>query len=173
VRFARVLIALAALAPVLSGCGGAGAWLAGEPGDPGARRLQGATAGPVGQGTWAGEISLATRPTFIVARTAAEWQALWDLVGQPVPGALPEDLMAMAVFIGTRTTGGYAVHVTDVRLERRPGIRDRVLVEYREVEPGRDARTAQILTSPYAIVLVPRTSSNVRFARAEERRLYE
>ncbi|WP_162937356.1 protease complex subunit PrcB family protein [Indioceanicola profundi] len=154
----------------LAGCGGAGAWLAGEPTQTAGARPAGSVPGLVGRGTWTGQISLATRPTFLVARTPEEWQALWDLVGQPVPGQLPDDLMALAIFIGTRTTGGYEVHITNVRMERRTGQRDRLLVEYRERNPDRDERTAQTLTSPYTIVLVDRTDATARYARVEERR---
>lgn len=160
----------ALLLPVLAGCGGTSAWLAGERLGATDAQAVGAMPGLVGRGTWNGQLSQATRPTFLVARTAQEWQSIWDLVGQPVPGALPDDLMALAIFIGTRTTGGYEVAITNVRLERRPGLRDRLLVEYRERSPGRGEMTAQILTSPYTIVLVDRTEASARYARVEDRR---
>ncbi|MFM2044526.1 MAG: hypothetical protein RLY86_3102 [Pseudomonadota bacterium] len=172
IRIAPVAALAVAALPLLSGCGGAAAFLAGEPtSGVSLPPHAGAAAGLVGRGTWTGQVSLAARPTFLVARTAEEWGALWDLVGQPAPGQLPDDLMALAIFMGTRSTGGFEVQIIDVRLDRRSGERDRLLVEYRERSPDPDDRsTIQMLTSPYTIVLVDRTDAIARYARIEERR---
>jgi len=157
---------LAGLVPVLllglTGCSGATNWLAGEPPPP-ETPPPGATIGLVGRATWSGAISEASSPGFLVARTPAEWQALWDLAGRKPPMALPERMMALAVFMGTRNTGGYGVEIVNIRLDRRVGERDRLLVEYRERTPGRMAQ--QVLTSPYTITLVDRSDTPVQYAR--------
>lgn len=149
----------------LAGCASTTNWLAGEPPPAVMEEMQGISPGLVGRGSWSGAVAKAQSATFLVARTESEWQALWDLVGQPPPARLPGSLMALAVFTGTRTTAGYGVEIVDVRLERRPGQRDRLLVRYRETQPAPGTATAQILTSPYTIVMVDRSDAAARYAR--------
>ncbi|MFC7331925.1 protease complex subunit PrcB family protein [Rhodocista pekingensis] len=154
------------LAGSLTGCASATNWLAGEPPPAVMAEMRDiASPGLVGRGSWAGAVSNAQSASFLVARTEAEWRALWDLVGQPPPAKLPDRLMALAVFLGTRTTAGYGVEIVDVRLERRPGQRDRLLVRYRETEPPPGGARAQMLTSPYTIVMVDRSEAAARYSR--------
>lgn len=160
-------IALALMAPlVLSACGGgAGAWLAGE--------TAGTVSGMAGdappplatRAMWRAENARAQSQSFLVARTDAEWVALWDLAGRAPPGRLPPDQMALGVFLGTRTTTGYSVDILRLRPERRDGQRDRLVVEYRELTPPDGLITAQVLTSPYAIIMVDRSEAVVRYNR--------
>lgn len=164
-RAALIVLALA-MPLVLAGCGaGAGAWLAGE--------TAGAVSGMSGdappplaaRAMWRAENARAQSQSFLAARTDAEWAALWDLAGRPPPGRLPPEQMALGVFLGTRTTTGYSVDILRLRPERRDGQRDRLVVEYREVTPPDGLITAQILTSPYAIILVDRSDAAVRYNR--------
>lgn len=155
-----------ALPLVLSACGGgAGAWLAGEAGG-GVSGMSGDTPPPLAaRAMWRAENARAQSQSFLVARSDAEWAALWDLAGRPPPGRLPPDQMALGVFLGTRTTTGYSVDILRLRPERRDGQRDRLVVEYREVTPPDGLITAQVLTSPYAIILVDRSEAVVRYNR--------
>jgi PrcB C-terminal len=162
------------LAISLSGCTpGMAGWLAGEapPSAVGANpSVVLASEGLVplgGRALWRGETSRAQSQTFLVARAEAEWQALWRLAGRPAPGVMPEGLMALGIFIGTRPTTGYAVDIVRLRNARQGAERDRFVVDYREIipRPSDGVTTAQSLTSPYAIMLVDRTDSLVRYNR--------
>lgn len=156
---------LAALV-VAPGCGGgASAWLAGEAGG-GLAGMSGDVPPPLAaRAMWRADNARAQSQSFLVARSDAEWLALWDLAGRPAPGGLPGDQMALGVFLGTRTTTGYSVDIIRLRPERRTGQRDRLVVEYREISPPDGMVTAQILTSPYAIILVDRSDTIVRYNR--------
>jgi len=110
-------------------------------------------------------MSRAQSPAFLVARSRAEWHALWEQIGQPPPAELPDHLMALGIFLGTRTSGGYGIDITDIRLERRAGHRERLAIFYREITPAPDAMVIQALTSPYMIVLVDRSDAAVRSVR--------
>ncbi len=157
-------LALALVPMVLTGCQGASSWLAGEPiPAAGGERMPGADQGLVGHGTFKGEISQAQSQTFLVARTAAEWDALWALAGRPPPARLPDGMMALGLFLGVRTSGGYGVDVVRIGVESVAGQRDRMVVEFRETVPQGVA--ASVITSPYAIVLVRRSDAPVRFVR--------
>lgn len=161
---APALVALLAFS-CLPGCGGGTtAWLAGESGI--SSPLSGDGPQPlVGRAQWLGETSRAQAQSFLVARTEDEWAALWDLAGRPAPGKLPDGLMALGIFLGTRTSTGYSVDVIRLRAERDMGQRDRMVVEFREKSPAEGQITAQMLTSPYAIIMVDRSDANVRYNR--------
>lgn len=160
----RALLVAATAMPTLTGCQGATAWLAGEPvptggGEP----MPGVERGLVGHGTFTGDLSQAQSQTLLVARTPDEWERLWALVGQPKPADLPEGMMALGLFVGVRTSGGYAVDVVRIGVESVPGERDRMVVEYRETSP--QGAAPMVITSPYAIVLVRRSDAPVRFVK--------
>jgi len=165
-RLIPAATSLAALG-LLGACADTSAWLAGEPPPSAAAQPEGAAPGLVGRGTWRGDISRAQSPTFLVARTEAEWRALWDLVGTRPPGALPENLMALAVFLGSRNSSGYGVEIVTIMADRRPGRRDQLLAEYREIRPTSEQFQSQVLTSPYVITLIDRTDTPVRYGKAE------
>src|SRR5690606_25162826 len=84
-----------------------------------------------------------------VARTPAEWSALWKSHGgEGAPGAVDfSKQMVAAVFLGTRPTGGYRV---DIVSTRRDG--ETLVVECLERAPGRGDISIQVLTAPFHIV---------------------
>jgi hypothetical protein len=99
-----------------------------------------------------------------VVRTPPEWEALWK---QHAPGTpLPEidfgTSMVIALFLGTRPTAGFEVTITEV-----DRLKDSIVVRYREARPSRDVMTAQVLTSPFHIVAVPRAPGRARFERVD------
>ena len=108
--------------------------------------------------TWSGQQSAAFNDMFVTAREERGWRLLWQLVGEDPPGPLPEEAMAVAVFLGARPTAGYQVTITDV-LESP----SEITVQYRETPPAPGATTAQILTAPYVVELVPLSSLPVSF----------
>jgi hypothetical protein len=101
-------------------------------------------------------------PRQAVARTTAEWTALWKAhnFDKPAPSVDFDREMAAAVFMGSRPTGGFSVEI--VSAEERDGS---FVVGYRESSPRADAVTVQILTAPYHIVAVPKHGGPVKFEK--------
>ena len=104
-------------------------------------------------------------PRQIVARTQAEWVALWrDHAGAASPPVV--DLATrtvVAVFLGSRSTGGYAVEITGTR-QQGPAL----VVQWRERRPAPDQVSAQVITSPAHIVSIPQFAGEIRFEKAEK-----
>ena len=63
-------------------------------------------------------------------------------------------------FSGARPTAGYAVEII-----RAVGNSAALIVEYVETAPSRDAITAQILTAPYHLAVVPKHEGMVTFKK--------
>jgi VWFA-related protein len=98
----------------------------------------------------------------VVARTEPEWRSLWQrhAPGRPVPSVDFNKLMVVAVFLGSRPSGGYQVEITGVQT-----IGDTLVVQWSERRPGPGQVAAQVLTSPSHMVTVPRHSGEVRFEK--------
>lgn len=110
----------------------------------------------------AGQMSNIEEPREVVVRTAAEWQALWK-EHDPQSAAPAVDFaqsMVVGVFLGSRPTAGFSVEISAVKVEA-----NRTVVEYVERLPPRDAFVAQILTSPFHVVRLPRATGSVEFRR--------
>jgi len=69
----------------------------------------------------------------------------------------------IGVFLGSRPTSGYSVEIVQTR-EGPNGL----VVEYREGSPARDVMTAQVITSPYHLVAVPKSAGEVKFEKLRE-----
>lgn len=113
----------------------------------------------VAQGTMSG----IEEPRTVVVRTAAEWQALWKEHDpeHPVPAVDFGQSMVVGVFLGSRPTAGFAVEIAAVKADG-----NRTIVEYVERRPSRDQFVAQVVTSPFQLVRVPRTAGDVEFRRS-------
>ena len=98
----------------------------------------------------------------VVARTAAEWTALWHQHAPEQPAIVVDFAkeMVVAVFLGSRNTAGYSVEIFGAGTDQGSFV-----VRYRQRAPSADAITAQIITTPFHIVAVPNTSAAVRFER--------
>ena len=99
-----------------------------------------------------------------VARTPAEWEAIWKqhAPARPAPEVDFSKDMVVGVFLGSRNSAGYSVEIVGVEKEAAG-----VVVRYRETRPGRGAITAQIITSPYHFVAVPKADGTVRFEKID------
>jgi hypothetical protein len=101
----------------------------------------------------------------VVARTPAEWQALWK--AHAGDGKLPvvdfASNMVVGVFLGMKPTSGYDVEIVSVQTDG-----DALVVQYRQRRPARDAMTAQILTQPFHVIAVARHADPVRFAEIND-----
>lgn len=104
-------------------------------------------------------------PRQTVARTPAEWSALWrsHAPNRPVPDLDLSSMMVAAVFLGSRPTSGYSVEIVRSRADGQS-----LVVEYVERQPAPDAITAQMLTRPFHIVVMPAFSGPVSFVKADK-----
>ena len=96
----------------------------------------------------------------VTARTEAEWAKIWQAHAseRPAPKVDFARTMVVGVFMGSRPTAGFSVEIVGTRVEN--GV---LIVQYRETKPGRDMMTAQVLTSPYHLVAIPRLNGDVKF----------
>ena len=109
-----------------------------------------------------GDRSQIEEPRQVVARTAAQWSALWKQhagAGKP-PAVDFTRSMVIGVFVGSRQTAGYAVEIT--RIEKQD---TGLVVSYREQGPAPDVIVAQVLTAPFHIVQTQLHPGHVRFQR--------
>jgi hypothetical protein len=106
--------------------------------------------------------SFINSPRQAVARTAAEWAALWKEHAGPAP-APKVDLgksTVVAVFLGERMTAGYSAEITGTR---RDGAA--LVVLWAERKPAADQMTAQVITSPAHIASIPAFAGEIRFEK--------
>ena len=103
-------------------------------------------------------------PKQAVARTPAEWTALWRQHAGDT--ALPKVDFAsrtvVAVFLGTRMSAGYVVEITGTRHDKGA-----LVVEWRERRPEPDQVSAQVITSPAHIATIPKFAGEIRFEKVE------
>lgn len=99
-----------------------------------------------------------------VLRTPAEFSTVWvsHARRRVVPRIDFEREMVVAIFQGSQPSAGYKVEIVSVMAQGGVPV-----VRYREQKPGADEMTAQIMTTPYHIVAVPRIDGAPRFERVE------
>jgi hypothetical protein len=108
-----------------------------------------------------------TQPKRIVVKDPKEWETVWSAMTgnrSPKPETPQIDFgihMIIAVFMGERSTGGYSVAITDIA-----DLNGKRVVTLKTQNPPPDAVLTQALTSPYHVVLVPKTSLPVGFVDA-------
>lgn len=99
----------------------------------------------------------------VSARTVDEWDALWKQhgSGHARPSVDFTKEVVAAVFLGSRPSAGFSVQIVGARQDGGA-----LIVSYKETRPARDALTAQVITSPYHIVAIPKgTTTEVKFER--------
>jgi hypothetical protein len=103
-------------------------------------------------------------PAQVVVRSQTEWAALWSrhmrtqtAPPQPPPVDFSRD-MVVALFMGTRPTGGYAIAITQV--ERTAA---GLSIRYRTARPDPSAMQTQALTQPFHLIALPRVDDPVTF----------
>ncbi len=113
-----------------------------------------------------GQNSRITRESQIILQTEGDFQRYWtQLTGRPAHEA-PRDVdwnthHLIAIHLGLRQTGGYRVSVRSIN---RVHAND-LLVTWVEHQPARDAMVAQVQTSPFVLIRVPRTAGVYRFSK--------
>jgi hypothetical protein len=101
----------------------------------------------------------------VVVRTTAEWDALWrshQPARQPATVDFSKE-MVVGVFLGSKPTPGYGVTIVSAAEEGNV-----LRVRYRETSPPSDAILAQVITFPYQIVAIPKSSAtDVKFDKVK------
>jgi len=107
-----------------------------------------------------GDQSNVDEPRQVAVRTAAEWKTLWrrHSPDRDQPRVDFARDMVLGVFLGSRATAGFSVEIVSALVEQ--GV---LVVRFRETRPQSDRIVAQVVTSPYHLVAVPRHSGEVRF----------
>jgi hypothetical protein len=96
-------------------------------------------------------------------KTPDVWDRLWEKHSVRTP---PEEKpavnfdqeMVIAMTMGRRRTGGYAIEITEVR-----AVENRLRIEYQQSTPPEGAMTIQVLTAPFHFVAVPRSDLEPEF----------
>jgi hypothetical protein len=112
----------------------------------------------------AGMDSQIEEPRHVTARSAEEWAKLWRQHSwdrEPPAVDFARD-MVVGVYLGGRPTAGFGVQIVSTREDRGA-----LVVQYRETRPPAGAITAQILTSPYQLVTLPKRAGDIRFEKIE------
>jgi len=111
-----------------------------------------------------GQESQIEEPHQLTARTAEEWTKLWrEHAGERARPSVDfaRDMVA-GVFLGSRPTAGFAVRIVSARVDHGA-----LVVQYRETRPPADSITAQVITSPYQLVTLPKRAGEIRFEKIE------
>ncbi len=104
---------------------------------------------------WRGNRSRVGDETSVVAVTQAQWEGLWRNVGREPPVALPDEAIAIGVFLGQRPTGGYLIDIVSAAESCAAFV-----VVYEERKPTGPVLMA--ITYPYLIRLFPEPGLPVR-----------
>lgn len=130
---------------------------------------------PACAGAWDGmdgQNSAIEQPRMVVVRDAQDWARLWaehhgarpGRQGSPQAKDVPPVDFAketvVAVFLGSRPTGGYKV---DLSLLQDPTDPSRLFVLYKEIEPKPGAFTPQVVSRPFALRKVAKPYAAVVF----------
>jgi PrcB C-terminal len=132
------------------------------PGEPNVHRLVPTT---VGVAVVAREtMSQIEEPKQVVARTPAEWAALWrQHAGEsPMPKVDLGTRTIVAIFLGSRPSAGYEVDI--IGTKEAGGA---LIVEWSERKPEPGDVAAQVLTSPAVIASIPKSSGAIRFVKVD------
>jgi hypothetical protein len=100
----------------------------------------------------------------VAVRSSDAWAALWtEHAGtRERPSVDFGTDMVVGVFLGSRPTAGYSVEIASLRPDG-----DGLIVQYREGKPRQGMITAQVLTSPFHLVVVPRCAGAVKFEKLD------
>jgi len=111
---------------------------------------------PEGPAFWKGGNSSASEQTVLVD-SADAWALLWkEKIGGEAPPVDFSNYTALAVFLGSRNTGGYGVEFLPPTLEDGS-----IILGWREKKPAPSGFVIQAFTQPYAIQLYRKTDAKI------------
>jgi hypothetical protein len=125
--------------------------------------LQGAAAAPVTmKSVDKGSMSAIDAQRQVIARAPDEFATLWKSHAndRKMPDVDFSSNMVVGIFLGTRPTGGYGAEIVSAQPDGGT-----LIVKYKETRPGRGSMTAQVLTSPFHLVAIPKFDGPVRFEK--------
>ena len=98
----------------------------------------------------------------VIVKTPAEFAALWKshAADRRMPDVDFTTNMVVGIVLGSRPTAGYGAEIVSALPES--GV---LVVKYRETRPSPDLIAAQMLTSPFHLVSVPKLDGPVRFEK--------
>lgn len=98
----------------------------------------------------------------VVIRNRAEWEKLWREhdYDRPVPAVDFSKEMVIAIFLGSQTSAGYGIRITEV-----VSTSGALVVSYQVSRPTPGGVAAMVLTFPFQIVAAPATPGTARFER--------
>jgi protease stability complex PrcB-like protein len=100
---------------------------------------------------------------FLVITDKEEWQAVWDIAFSridpkpPLPDLDFETRMVVAVFQGTRPSGGYSIAIT--KLTKSDG---RLKVIVKETSPGANCGVPAVITTPFHMIETDKVKKKLR-----------
>ena len=111
--------------------------------------------------SWAGQQSGVQSFAVSVVRGEDAWRTLWSGLRREAPPR-PQDI-GIAIYLGLRNTGGFAVEIEKV--EREGAL---TVVTFRMIEPDPDSFVTQVLTTPYVLARIADDGAPVAFRRAAD-----
>jgi len=108
---------------------------------------------------WHGQYRGFPEFTTQVLRTAESWAGFWKQVDRELPQNLNEKTeLAVVVFAGELPTGGYLVKILKTYADKED-----LVVVYVVQAPAPGTYVTQVITTPWAVAILPRTDRNVVF----------
>jgi len=109
-----------------------------------------------------GPISGIDTPRQVTVRSAADFATLWKshAADRKMPDVDFTTNMVVGIFLGGRPTAGFGVEIVSAQPEAGA-----LVVKYKETRPSRDAISAQVITTPFHLVAVPKFEGTVRFKK--------
>lgn len=113
---------------------------------------------------WDGAYSAQPEAKRIVVKDEKAWEEVWQAMYgnvRPMPVIEKVDFeanMVIAVFMGTRNSGGYGIRVTGIDEDGK------ITAKVKQHSPPPDAMLTMALTAPFHVVVVPKSDKPVEFA---------
>lgn len=100
--------------------------------------------------------TIGRRVNYLIT-SPGQFRELWEMVGAegPAPDIDFSENVVVAVFAGEKPTAGYGIAVSEVEDA------DARTITVTLTEPGGDCVLAQVITSPYQIIQLPKTTLNL------------
>ncbi|HWP31591.1 MAG TPA: protease complex subunit PrcB family protein [Fimbriimonadales bacterium] len=113
-----------------------------------------------------GEYCAIEKPSTRIITTQDAFEKYWHELyrnHEPIP-EVPKNInwskeMLIAIHLGTRRSGGYAVKVVSVLRKSR----DEIIVYYAEKKPRKDEIVTMALTQPFTVIKTPILSGKIKF----------
>ena len=107
--------------------------------------------------SWSGQNCAVSASSTELIRDTDAWKALWKRAfGSEAPKVDFSETFALAVFVGTRNTGGFGVEFLPPKTDNSS-----VMLDYRLSAPSPAGFVTMAFTSPYAIQLYKKTNDAV------------